>query len=231
MSSTISQWADILNIEREQPYFRELEGFLESERHHHRIFPPEVLVFNALRLTPLAQVKVVILGQDPYHQPGQAHGLAFSVPEGVKIPPSLKNIFKELASDMPGFGAPLHGDLTSWAKQGVLLLNSILTVRAGAAGSHHQKGWERLTDQLIRQISAQKNHAVFLLWGKYAQEKAVLIDSEKHCVLSGPHPSPLSAYKGFLGCGHFSMTNAYLVSKGLQPIDWRLASHPTLLPY
>lgn len=185
------------------------------------IFPGERDVFNAFTFTPFERVRVVILGQDPYHGPGQAHGLSFSVPQGVKAPPSLVNIFKEIERDL-GIARPDHGNLEHWAKQGVLLLNAMLTVEQSNAGSHQRKGWESFTDAAIERLNHQREGVVFLLWGSYAQKKGALIDSEKHLVLTAPHPSPLSAHRGFLGCGHFSQTNAYLQMRGQQPIDWSL---------
>jgi uracil-DNA glycosylase len=185
------------------------------------IFPNEADVFNAFTYTPFERVRVVILGQDPYHGPGQAHGLSFSVPQGVKAPPSLVNIFKEIERDL-GIARPAHGNLEHWAKQGVLLLNAMLTVEQSNAGSHQKKGWESFTDAAIEAINQQRDGVVFLLWGSYAQKKGALIDAEKHLVLTAPHPSPLSAHRGFLGCGHFSQTNAYLQARGLAQIDWSL---------
>lgn len=183
------------------------------------IYPPAPQVFNALKLCPPDQVKVVILGQDPYHGPGQAMGLSFSVPDGVKIPPSLQNIYKEIESDV-GQPAPASGNLEHWAQQGVLLINATLTVESSNASSHQGKGWERFTDQIIKTVSEQQKHVVFLLWGKFAQDKASLIDESKHLILTAPHPSPLSAHRGFLGCKHFSQTNAYLTNHEIQPIVW-----------
>ncbi|GHE28254.1 uracil-DNA glycosylase [Sphingobacterium griseoflavum] len=201
---------------------RDLSLFVQQERKATKIFPPAHLVFNAFKLTPFDGIKVVILGQDPYHNDGQAHGLSFSVPQGVPLPPSLKNIFAELESDIPGFTAPVAGDLTAWAKQGVLLLNATLTVRAHQAASHQKRGWETFTDQIIEAISQRCDHVVFILWGSYAQKKSILIDSNRHLVLKSVHPSPLSVYRGFFGCKHFSKANSYLTSVGKAPINWLL---------
>lgn len=216
------EWNNRLATEMEKAYFQDLLLFLAIQKQREVIFPPEEFLFNALAKTPFERIKVVILGQDPYHQPGQAHGLAFSVPEGIRIPPSLRNIFKELHQDMEDFHIPRHGDLTAWANQGVLLLNATMTVQAGKPGSHQKMGWEIFTDEMIRQISQYKEKVVFLLWGKYAQQKVPLIDESKHEILKAPHPSPLSAYQGFLGCRHFSLTNERLLGWGMAPIDWRL---------
>lgn len=202
---------------------KKLAAFVQKERNDNEVFPPQHLVFNAFLLTPFDKVKVVILGQDPYHNVGQAHGLSFSVPEGIVIPPSLKNIFTELSSDIDGFQTPVSGDLTHWANQGVLLLNATLTVRAHQAGSHQKKGWEEFTDQLISNISTQLEGVVFMLWGSYAQKKSVLIDEKKHLILKAVHPSPLSVYRGFYGSKHFSQTNSFLVHQGKSPIDWKLS--------
>jgi uracil-DNA glycosylase len=200
----------------------ELKQFLLAERDAgKRIFPAGSNWFRALDLTPLDKVKVVILGQDPYHGPGQAHGLCFSVPDGVRPPPSLVNIYKELRSDL-GIEPPAHGFLEHWARQGVLLLNSVLTVEMGLAASHRDRGWERFTDAVIRLVNAKQQPVVFMLWGSYAQKKAAFVDTSRHLVLKAPHPSPLSAHSGFLGCKHFSKANAFLQSHGLAPIDWAL---------
>ncbi len=217
-------WQALLKEEFGKPYFHSLIKFLEEEdRQNAEIYPPLPLIFNALNKTKFDKVKAVILGQDPYHGPNQAHGLAFSVPRGVAKPPSLKNIFKELSSDL-GITNFTHGDLTHWAEQGVLLLNATLTVRAGLAGSHHDKGWEIFTDKIIKTINDQKENIVFMLWGSFAQKKGAHIDRSKHLVLETVHPSPLSAYRGFLGCKHFSQANSYLKEKGMTPIDWTLPS-------
>lgn len=213
-------WKKELTSEFDTPYFTELMlKVQEAYQPGTAIYPPRELIFNAFELCPFDDVKVVILGQDPYHGEGQAHGLCFSVQNGVKLPPSLKNIYKELQSDL---NIPIRttGDLSSWARQGVLLLNATLTVEAGKAGSHQGLGWEQFTDAVIRKISDEKDHVVFLLWGKYAQDKGVIIDTTKHLVLKAPHPSPLSAYTGFFGCKHFSKTNEYLRKHGEEPIRW-----------
>ena len=214
-------WKNALKPEFEQPYFEALTQFVRQEYNTQRVYPPGNLIFNAFDLTPFDQVKVVLLGQDPYHGPGQAHGLCFSVQRGVPPPPSLQNVFKELAYDVD-FKPPGHGDLTNWAEQGVLLLNTTLTVREGQAGSHRGKGWERLTDAAIRALVTQREHLVFLLWGRDAQSKEQLIDPSKHLILMSPHPSPLSAHRGFFGSQHFSEANAYLEKHGEAPINWQL---------
>jgi uracil-DNA glycosylase len=219
-------WLEPLRHEFDQPYMAELKRFLLAEKEAgKRIFPSGSNWFRALDLTPLDKVKVVILGQDPYHGPGQAHGLCFSVPDGVRPPPSLVNIYKELLSDL-GIRAPSHGFLEHWARQGVLLLNSVLTVEMGQAASHRDRGWEQFTDAVIAQVNAKQEPVVFMLWGSYAQKKAAFVDSVdrggRHLVLKAPHPSPLSAHSGFLGCKHFSKANAFLESRGLTPIDWAL---------
>lgn len=215
-------WEPILGPLLDQPYMAELSFFVQQARNQGRVFPPRELVFNAFKLTGFDSLKIVILGQDPYHNDGQAHGLAFSVPDGIALPPSLKNIFKELETDIPGFKTPRSGDLSHWAKQGVLLLNATLTVNAHQAGSHQKRGWEHFTDQVIEAISDQKDAVVFLLWGAYAQKKASLIDGSKHLILSTVHPSPLSVYRGFFGCRHFSQANYFLQKHGEKPIDWKL---------
>jgi len=215
-------WLGPLRSEFEQPYMGELKQFLLAERGKGRtIFPRASNWFRALDLTPLDRVRVVILGQDPYHGPGQAHGLCFSVPPGVRPPPSLMNIFKELQSDL-GIAPGSHGLLEHWARQGVLLLNSVLTVEMGQAASHREKGWERFTDAVVRLVNEKSDPVVFILWGSYAQKKAAFVDTSRHLVLKAPHPSPLSAHSGFFGCRHFSKANAFLESKGLAPIDWAL---------
>jgi uracil-DNA glycosylase len=214
------KWQELLASEQRQPYFAQLDQFLAGERAKGKeIFPPADCIYAALELTPFDRVRVVIIGQDPYHGPGQAHGLSFSVRSGVEQPPSLRNIFQEIKRDYGG-ELPKDGDLSRWASQGVLLLNSVLTVESGQAGSHRNRGWEKLTDQLIRRLSAERQHLVFLLWGAYAIAKRELIDSTKHLILTAPHPSPLSAHRGFIGCGHFSQANAYLCAHGQQPIQW-----------
>jgi uracil-DNA glycosylase len=225
MNSTVKlhpSWLAALRSEFDQPYMAELKRFLLTEKEAgKRIFPPGANWFRALDLTPLDEVKVVILGQDPYHGPGQAHGLCFSVPNGVRTPPSLVNIYKELESDL-GIRRPAHGFLEHWARQGVLLLNSVLTVEMGIAASHRDRGWERFTDAVIRAVNAKQAPVVFMLWGSYAQKKASFVDTSRHLVLKAAHPSPLSAHNGFLGCRHFSKANAFLESRGLEPIDWAL---------
>jgi uracil-DNA glycosylase len=215
-------WLEALKDEFASSYFQELKDFLVKEKKDHRIFPPGPQIFSAFNLTPLTAVKVVILGQDPYHGRGQAHGLCFSVPEGVPLPPSLMNIYKEVERDV-GIKMPETGNLEKWAKQGVLLLNAILTVREGMAGSHQGKGWETFTNNVIRTISDLRAGVVFMLWGKYAQEKEQLIDTEKHFILKAPHPSPLSASRGFFGSRHFSQANRLLRQGGLEEIDWQSA--------
>ena len=217
-----SHWENILQDTFEAPYFKALIDFVKSDYSSTQCFPPGKLIFNAFDLCPPEKTKVVILGQDPYHGPGQAHGLCFSVPEGIPHPPSLKNIFKELENDLQ-MAYPKSGNLTSWAKQGVLLLNATLTVQAHRAGSHQAKGWETFTDRVIQLLSEQYQGLVFLLWGGYAKQKIKLIDADKHCVLSSGHPSPLSANRGYwFGNQHFSKCNAYLDYKGKTPINWQL---------
>lgn len=215
------EWRLALAKEFGQDYFQELCHYISSERQSGSVFPAEVDVFKALNFTPPSRVKVVILGQDPYHQIGQAEGLSFSVPKGVKIPASLRNIFKELERDLT-IPQPTHGHLESWAEQGVLLLNCILTVSEGRPNSHAKCGWQRFTDAVIQIISEQKNGVVFMLWGSFAQKKAMLIDSRKHFILEAAHPSPLSAHRGFLGCGHFRTANELLTRNGQGEIDWQL---------
>ena len=214
-------WGRLLADTFQQPFFAQLKQFLLEEKSKYQIFPPGSLIFNAFNLTPLDKVKVVLLGQDPYHNTGQAHGLCFSVRNGIPKPRSLVNIFKEMQSDL-GISFPNTGDLTPWAKQGVLLLNATLTVRAHQAGSHQHHGWEEFTDTVIRKISENREHVVFLLWGNYAQAKTPLIDESRHLVLKAAHPSPLSASRGFFGCRHFSKANEWLQQHGEAPIDWRL---------
>ena len=212
-------WQEVLQTEFDKPYFENLVGFVKQEYASNTIFPPAGQIFNAFNTCPFNNVKVVILGQDPYHGPGQAHGLCFSVNDGIQFPPSLQNIFKEITSDL-GIPAPKTGNLTRWAEQGVLLLNAALTVRASQAGSHQGKGWEEFTDAVIKTISEKAENVVFILWGSYAIKKKALINASKHCILTAPHPSPLSSYRGFFGCKHFSQTNTYLTSKGKTPINW-----------
>lgn len=212
-------WQTLLQAEFDKPYFADLVSFVHSEYATHRIYPPGKLIFNAFDACPPGKLKVVILGQDPYHGEGQAHGLCFSVNDGVPLPPSLVNIYKEISEEY-GKPAPASGNLLRWANQGVLLLNATLTVRANIAGSHQGRGWETFTDAVIKSISDNKENVVFLLWGAYAGRKAEMIDAAKHCVLKSAHPSPLSAYRGFFGNGHFRKANDYLVSTGQTPIDW-----------
>ena len=212
-------WQEVLQVEFDKPYFESLVSFVKQEYASNTIFPPAGQIFNAFNTCPFNNVKVVILGQDPYHGPGQAHGLCFSVNDGIPFPPSLQNIFKEITSDL-GIPAPKTGNLTRWAEQGVLLLNATLTVRASQAGSHQGKGWEEFTDAVIKTISEKAENVVFILWGSYAIKKKSLINASKHCILTAPHPSPLSSYRGFFGCKHFSQTNTYLTSKGKTPIEW-----------
>lgn len=214
-------WLKVLGNEFMLPYFLDLKNFLVNEKQSVTVYPPGSNIFEAFNRTPFNNVKVVLLGQDPYHGPGQAHGLCFSVPFGIKPPPSLENIFKELSSDL-GIKIPNHGNLTKWAEQGVLLLNATLTVRANQAGSHQNKGWEQFTDKVISALSEQREGIVFLLWGSYAQAKDKLIDATKHYILKAPHPSPLSVYRGFYGCRHFSKTNEILFETNREPIDWQL---------
>lgn len=212
-------WKEQLKDEFGKEYFKSLTDFVRQEYKTKKIFPPAKLIFNAFDHTPFNDVKVVILGQDPYHGDGQAHGLSFSVNDGVRTPPSLVNMYKEINRDL-GIEIPRSGNLTRWAEQGVLLLNATLTVVAHNAGSHQNKGWETFTDAAIKKLADQRENIVFLLWGSYAQKKAAFIDEQKHLVLKTVHPSPLSAHRGFMGCSHFSQTNTYLVSKGLEPIKW-----------
>ncbi|BFN27433.1 uracil-DNA glycosylase [Pseudomonas sp. SCT] len=215
-------WKDALRDEFDKPYMRELGAFLRNEKAAGKtIYPPGPMIFNALNSTPLEQVKIVILGQDPYHGPGQAHGLCFSVQPGVTPPPSLQNIFKELKRDL-NLDIPRHGYLQFWAEQGVLMLNTSLTVEQGIAGSHAKAGWQRFTDRIIEVVGERRPHLVFMLWGAHAQSKAKLIDATRHLMLKSVHPSPLSAYRGFIGNGHFSRANQFLIQQGIQPIDWRL---------
>ena len=214
-------WKSILAEEFNSSYFISLKEFLVEEKKKYTVYPPGKLIFNAFAHTPFDKIRVVIIGQDPYHGPGQAHGLCFSVPQGIAQPPSLVNIFKEIKSDL-GIEMPSHGNLEKWADQGVLLLNATLTVRANQAGSHQGKGWEKFTDAVIKKISEHKTGIIFLLWGKYAQAKESLIDTRKHYILKAAHPSPLSVYNGFIGCKHFSKTNDLLQRHGFEPINWKL---------
>lgn len=212
-------WKNLLQPEFSKDYFNQLVSFVRQEYKQNMIFPPGPQIFNAFDHCPLDQVKVVIIGQDPYHGPGQAHGLCFSVNDGIAFPPSLRNIFQEINTDL-NKKLPESGNLERWASQGVLLLNATLTVKAHSPGSHQNKGWESFTDRVIQLVSDHKQNVVFLLWGTYAQKKSVLIDGSKHLVLKAPHPSPFSANRGFFGCRHFSKTNQYLQERGLEPIDW-----------
>jgi uracil-DNA glycosylase len=225
MKAALEQsWLQVLENEFEKDYMKSLKMFLMAEKQNGSIvYPKNADIFNAFNRTPFDKVKVVILGQDPYHGSNQAHGLSFSVQKGIKPPPSLKNIYKELATDLDDFRPPAHGELTAWANQGVLLLNATLTVRAQEPGAHQGKGWEIFTDRVITELSRQKKGIVFLLWGKYAQDKSLLIDASRHTLLKAAHPSPFSAHRGFLGCRHFSMTNQKLQEQGMAPIDWHLS--------
>jgi uracil-DNA glycosylase len=214
-------WKKVLWDEFQQPYFAELKNFLIEEKRHYTVYPPGPLIFNAFNKTPFDKVKVVIIGQDPYHEPGQAHGLCFSVQNGVPHPKSLINIFKELHDDV-GFVVPVNGNLEKWTEHGVFLLNATLTVRAHEAGSHQNHGWERFTDAAISKLSEQREGLIFLLWGNYAKQKEAIIDTSKHYILSTVHPSPLSAHRGFFGCKHFSKTNELLRQMGKTEINWQL---------
>jgi len=214
-------WKDVLKDEFDKQYFKELKEFLIDEKSRYTVYPPGGLIFNAFRLTPFDKARVVLLGQDPYHGQGQAHGLCFSVPRGITAPPSLVNIFKEIERDL-GIPVPSHGNLERWARQGVLLLNATLTVRANQPGSHQRKGWETFTDAVIGKLSEKRVGLIFLLWGKFAQEKEALIDTNRHYILKAAHPSPYSAYNGFFGCRHFSKTNEILRKHGLDEMDWRI---------
>ena len=214
-------WLAHLESEFPKPYMADLRAFLVEEKKSGVVFPPGKEIFNAFTYTPFDDVRVVVLGQDPYHGQGQAHGLCFSVRRGVRSPPSLQNIFKELEQDV-GIPIPHHGELTGWAQQGVLLLNTVLTVRAHQANSHRNKGWEQFTDRVITVLNERREGIVFVLWGSAAGRKASMIDASKHLILRAPHPSPLSSYRGFFGCKHFSQINAHLVERGQTPIDWRL---------
>jgi uracil-DNA glycosylase len=212
-------WKQVLQPEFDKPYFELLTSYVRSQYQTRRCFPPAGLIFNAFDSCPFDKVRVVIIGQDPYHEEGQAMGLSFSVPEGVPVPPSLVNIYKEINRDL-GIPIPASGDLRRWAEQGVLLLNATLTVEAHKAASHQGKGWEELTDAAIAALNSRREHIVFMLWGSYAQRKGQFIDRRKHLVLQTSHPSPLSVYRGFAGCGHFSAANNYLIKNGLPPIQW-----------
>ncbi|WP_440055350.1 uracil-DNA glycosylase [Pseudoalteromonas sp. T1lg65] len=219
----MTTWSDVLGQEKQQAYFQETVDYVAARRAEGiNVFPPQEQVFEAFKVTPFEQVKVVILGQDPYHGPNQAHGLCFSVLPGIKPPPSLNNMYKELAQDISGFTIPNHGYLLKWAEQGVLLLNTVLTVEQGQAHSHKHLGWERFTDVVVNQLNEHAEGIVFLLWGSHAQKKGKTIDKNRHHVLHAPHPSPLSAHRGFFGSGHFSKANTLLSQMGKQPIDWTL---------
>lgn len=219
----MNSWAGLIAQEQTKDYFQALQYKVAAGRAAgERIFPPEAQVLNAFSITPMASVRVVILGQDPYHGYGQAHGLCFSVPKGVKVPPSLVNIYKELAVDIEGFTIPEHGTLKSWAEQGVLLLNTVLTVEEGKAHSHAKWGWERFTDEVLLALNAQAAPIIFVLWGAHAIKKGRVITGRHHHILQGPHPSPLSAYRGFFGCKHFSTINRLLVAQDQQAIDWQV---------
>ena len=216
-----TDWNPILRTEFEKPYWKELQDFVYGERSRVPVFPPHEEVFAALHLTPHAEVKVLILGQDPYHGPGQAHGLCFSVRREVAVPPSLVNIYKELEADL-GIAPPGHGNLEAWARQGVLLLNATLTVQAHKAGSHQGKGWETFTDEVIRAVNAKPERVVFILWGSFARKKKAFVDNARHVVIESPHPSPLSAHRGFFGSRPFSRANEALVAAGREPVDWSI---------
>ncbi|WP_341501841.1 uracil-DNA glycosylase [Gallaecimonas sp. GXIMD4217] len=223
MTTAPQSWSDVLGAEKQKPYFQDVLARVQQARDQGQtIYPPAEAVFNAFKYTDFDRVKVVILGQDPYHGPDQAHGLCFSVQPGIKVPPSLQNMFKELAQDIPGFQLPEHGCLTDWAKQGVLLLNAVLTVAAGQAHAHAGWGWETFTDAVVAALNEHREGLVFLLWGSHAQKKGRIIDRNRHHVLTAPHPSPLSAHRGFFGCRHFSQANALLMRQGQGPIDWQI---------
>ena len=219
MVKITEEWDEILKEEFESESYKSLHKFLKEEYFTRTVYPSMYNIFNSMKLTPFKDIKIVILGQDPYHEEGQAMGLSFSVPKGIEKPPSLVNIFKEIESELD-VKMPESGDLTGWAKQGILLLNTVLTVRAHAANSHKDKGWEQFTDGIIKKISELKKNVVFILWGANARSKKPLIDQNKHCVLESAHPSPLSAYNGFFGCGHFMKANRYLITHGVLPVDW-----------
>ena len=222
MSAITNDWLPALSPEFKKPYYASLYRFLKEEYATRVIYPPSEDIFNAFHFTPLSKVKVLILGQDPYHEPGQAHGLSFSVPEGIEIPPSLVNIYKELNTDL-GLEIPKHGNLEKWAKEGVLLLNAVLTVRAHQAASHQRKGWENFTDAVIEAVNAEDRPIVYILWGNFARSKKALLTNPKHLILEAPHPSPLSAHRGFFGSRPFSKTNEFLKANGVSPVDWALA--------
>ena len=216
-----NDWDNIIGKEFSKPYYLKLRLFLKEEYSHHTVYPDMYDIFSALAATPYEKVKAVIIGQDPYHGEGQAHGMSFSVKPGTDIPPSLKNIYKEIVSELGGY-IPDNGYLMPWAEQGVLLLNSVLTVRAGMANSHRNKGWEQFTDAIIQAVNAQDRPIVYMLWGRPAQSKIPMLTNPKHLILTAPHPSPLSAYRGFFGCRHFSKANEFLQANGVEPIDWQI---------
>lgn len=218
----MNRWIEIIKEEKEKPYFKNIEKTIAKDSRDTQIYPPQNLVFNALTLTPFEKVKVVIIGQDPYHGPNQANGLSFSVKPGIAIPPSLRNIYKELITDIDGFSYPNNGDLTSWAEQGVLLLNTSLTVKKQSAGSHSNIGWEVFTDKLVESLNKEKEGLIFVLWGAHAQRKGVNIDTSKHFIIKSAHPSPFSAHRGFLGSKPFSKINEILKNKGLEEINWNI---------
>ncbi|WP_152978871.1 uracil-DNA glycosylase [Shewanella xiamenensis] len=219
----LATWQAFIDHQRTQPYYQQLIAFVNQQREAGKvIYPPKEDVFNAFKTTPLEQVRVVLIGQDPYHGPNQAHGLCFSVKRGVKSPPSLANMYKELVNDIPGFHIPNHGDLTAWAEQGILMLNTVLTVEQGQAHSHANAGWEIFTTEALKLLNAQQRPIIFVLWGSHAIKKGAVINAPQHQILSGPHPSPLSAYRGFFGCGHFSKVNQLLMARGEVPIQWQV---------
>ena len=221
--SVMLTWKDVIAEQKSQDYFKNIISFVKQERAQGKIiYPPSHEVFNAFRFTEFSDIKVVIIGQDPYHEPGQAHGLCFSVQDNVRFPPSLVNIFKELSAEYPGYRIPATGSLINWAKQGVFLLNNVLTVEQGRANSHKDIGWHHFTDEVIRVINERLEGVVFMLWGSFAQKKCAFVDPERHCILRSVHPSPLSAHRGFFGCNHFRLANDYLVAHGKTPIDWQL---------
>jgi len=222
MSSHLN-WSDIINQEKKKSYLQDTLNYVQQRREQNiQIYPPQDEIFNAFSYTPFDQVKIVMLGQDPYHGKNQAHGICFSVKPGIKIPPSLRNIYKELATDIEGFDIPTHGYLKNWATQGILMLNAVLTVEEGKANSHKKLGWETFTDVIIDKINQEKQGVIFLLWGQQAQKKCAHIDTNKHIILTAPHPSPLSAHRGFLGCKHFSQANTLLKKQGKTPIQWQI---------
>ena len=220
--ATKSSWQQFIQQQKQQDYFIELEAFVSAERAEKVIYPDESLVLSAFEHTPLEKVRVVLIGQDPYHGPNQAHGLCFSVQRGVKTPPSLVNMYKELQTDIEGFKTPDHGNLQAWAEQGVLMLNTVLTVEQGKAHSHAKSGWETFTSNVLLHLNAQSQPIIFVLWGAHAKKKGKVITAKQHQIVSGPHPSPLSAYRGFFGCKHFSQINALIAQQGGQPIDWQV---------